>query len=91
MAAMESSTGTRDTTYDLISATYHALQGAETCQTYAQDAKQAGDRDAESFFQDAQELQRQLADPAKTQRGQRLNQGDMAQRGMGQGQMKRGG
>ena len=70
-------TGTRDTTYDLISATYHALQGAETYQMYEQDAKQAGDRDAESFFHEAHEMQRQLADRAKSLLGQRMNQGGM--------------
>ena len=77
-------TGTRDTTYDLISATYHALQGAETYQMYEQDAKQAGDGDAASFFHEAHQMQRQLADRAKVLLGQRMNKGDMAQGGMGQ-------
>jgi hypothetical protein len=85
MAATEN-TGTRDTTYDLISATYHALQGAETYQMYEQDANAAGDRDAASFFHEAHQMQRQLADRAKMLLGQRMSQG-----GMNQGQMSQGG
>ena len=84
MAATES-TGTRDTTYDLISATYHALQGAETYQMYEQDAKQAGDRDAASFFHEAHQMQRQLADRAKSLLGQRMSQGGQGQMGQAGG------
>ncbi|MBW3631542.1 MAG: hypothetical protein KY456_00800 [Chloroflexi bacterium] len=74
MAATET-TGTRDVTYNLISVVYHALQGAETYQMYEQDAKQAGDREAESLFHEAHQSSRQLADRAKTMLGQRMNQG----------------
>lgn len=31
----------RDETYGLISVVYHALQGAETCEQYAEDARRA--------------------------------------------------
>ena len=68
-------TGTRDVTYNLISVIYHALQGAETYQMYEQDAKQEGDQEAESFFHEAHESSRQLADRAKTMLGQRMNRG----------------
>jgi hypothetical protein len=85
--AMGESTGTRDTTYDLISLTYHALQGAETFQTYEQDAERSGDRDAASFFHEAHQMHQQLADRAKTLLGQRMSQGGMSQ----QGRMSQGG
>jgi hypothetical protein len=56
------STGTRNETYDVISVMYHALQGAENCQTYMRDAKDGQVRD---FFQKALQAQRQLADQGK--------------------------
>ncbi len=56
------STGTRNETYDVISVMYHALQGAENCQTYMRDAK---DGQARDFFQKALQAQRQLADQGK--------------------------
>lgn len=65
-------TGTRDTTYDLISVIYHALQGAETYQMYQQDAERAGDREAATFFHEAHQENRQRADRAKTLLGQRM-------------------
>jgi hypothetical protein len=37
-ASGEQATGTKDTTYALVSVLYHALQGAETSVTYLQDA-----------------------------------------------------
>jgi hypothetical protein len=55
-------TGTRNETYDVIAVLYHALQGAENCQIYLQDAKDGQLRD---FFQQALDVQRQLADQGK--------------------------
>ena len=55
-------TGTRDDTYDVISVVYHALQGAENCQIYAEDAE---DGELRSFFQQAWEQQRNLAEQGK--------------------------
>ncbi|GAY20105.1 hypothetical protein [Sphingobium fuliginis] len=60
----EATTGTRDSTYDLISVAYHALQGADNCDTYERDAE--GDQELRSFFHEAQQKQRELADRAKT-------------------------
>lgn len=57
-----SETGTRDDTYDVISVVYHALQGAENCQIYAEDAQ---DGQLRSFFQQARDQQRQLANQGK--------------------------
>jgi hypothetical protein len=58
-----SSTGTRDVTYDLTAVLYHALQGAENCQTYAGDAQ--GRQEHRQFFQQALQAQKQLAEQAK--------------------------
>jgi hypothetical protein len=58
----DDATGTRDETYDVISIVYHALQGAENCEIYAEDA----DRDElRQFFEQAREQQRQLAEQGK--------------------------
>jgi hypothetical protein len=55
-------TGTRNETYDVIAVLYHALQGAENCQTYIKDAQEGP---ARQFFEQAQQMQRQLADEGK--------------------------
>ena len=55
-------TGTRNETYDLIAILYHALQGAENCQTYLNDAQ---DGQVRQFIQQALQSQRQLADEGK--------------------------
>lgn len=55
-------TGTPNETYNLVSVLYHALQGAENCQTYLKDASQG---ELRSFFEEALNQQRQLADQAK--------------------------
>jgi len=58
------STGTRDSTYDVVSVLYHALQGADTCQTYLSDANT--EQQLRQFFEQAMQMQRQLAEQAKT-------------------------
>jgi hypothetical protein len=55
-------TGTKNETYNVISILYHALQGAENCQIYLEDAQ---DGQAREFFQQALQAQRQLADRGK--------------------------
>jgi hypothetical protein len=55
-------TGTRNETYNVIAILYHALQGAENCQTYLQDAQEGQVR---NFIQHALQTQRQLADEGK--------------------------
>ena len=59
----DSNTGTRDVTYDITAVLYHALQGAENCQTYMGDA--SGKQEHRQFFQMAFDSQRQLAEQAK--------------------------
>src|ERR687890_538585 len=46
--------GTRDEHYDLISALYHALKGADACASHALDAGAAGRTELVEFFRDAQ-------------------------------------
>jgi hypothetical protein len=79
-------TGTRNETYNLVSVLYHALQGAENCQTYLQDASQG---ELRSFFEEALNQQRQLADRAKSLLSRHLqNEGGQGSSafGFGQGQ-----
>lgn len=69
----QAQTGTKDETYNLISVLYHALQGAETIQTYKGDA--SGDQQLSQFFDQAQQQYRQLADQAKQLLGSKLQGG----------------
>jgi CBS domain-containing protein len=61
----EQTTGTRDEHYNLVSVLYHALHGAENCETYALDAAAAGRADIAGFFSEAQVAQAELAERAK--------------------------
>jgi hypothetical protein len=72
MAASERTTGTRDEQYNVISVLYHALQGADTCATYLQDAEQAGDQELAQFFREVQGTYRQVGDRGKALLRQRL-------------------
>lgn len=78
-------TGTRNETYDVISVLYHALQGAEQCQIYTQDAKEGEARD---FLQHAMQTQRQLADKGKKvlENCLQKSSGDQGQSAFGWGQ-----
>jgi len=71
---------TPDVTYDLISVIYHALQGCETYEMYADDAEQTGRSEIAQFFREAMEQ-----DQARAERGQELlmqcMQDEMGQRG----------
>ncbi len=46
--------------YDLISVIYHASQGYETCEHYAEDAEKEGDRDVAQFFREVCEQNEKL-------------------------------
>lgn len=76
MPESQAQTGTRNETYDLVSVLYHALQGIQTCETYKQDS--SADEELRSFFEQAQQQQRQLADRAKQLLQTRLGQGSSA-------------
>jgi hypothetical protein len=56
-----STTGESDDTYGLISVIYHALQGAETCGKYIEDARRAGNQELLDFFEEAREEQNRRA------------------------------
>ncbi len=64
-SARATETGTRDVTYNLISAAYHALQAADTYAMYIEDAEQAGNTVLVDYFTRAQDLNREIADGAK--------------------------
>ena len=70
--AHESQTGTRDVTHDLVSVLDHALQAAEACEQYLQDAREAGDRELEAYLRHCQAQQRGLAERAKNLLATRL-------------------
>jgi hypothetical protein len=72
----EQATGTKDTTYALVSVLYHALQGAETLVHYLQDAEAAGDQELVHFLREAQVWQRHLASQAQAVLQQRLHAGE---------------
>src|SRR5215212_2106237 len=76
-------TGTRNDTYDVIAVLYHALQGAENCQTYLNDARDGQIRD---FVQQALQSQRQLADQGKQVLQQLLQKDTGGQSAFGWGQ-----
>lgn len=69
---MTRDTGTRDTTYNLVSILYHALQGAETYDQYIEDANGQGDNELAQFFGDVKEEEKRRADRAKKLLASRL-------------------
>lgn len=66
---------TTDTTYNLISVIYHALQGAETYHTYIRDAESTGNTELVNFFRDAQQQNQKLADRARELLGKEMTRG----------------
>ena len=86
--ATQSQTGTRNETYDLISVLYHALQGAENCQTYLEDAQ---DSEIRSFLQQALQSQRRIADDGKRLLQQCLGKDTGGQSAFGWGEDARSG
>jgi hypothetical protein len=76
LSTAEQATGTKDTTYALVSVLYHALQGAETLVHYLQDAEAASDQELVQFLREAQAWQRHLASQAQAVLQQRLRHGD---------------
>jgi hypothetical protein len=58
-------TGTHDITYDLVSAIYHSLQGAETTAMFIADAEQEKCDECAQFFRETKEEYARRADRAK--------------------------
>ena len=75
MAQSQGNTGTQDTHYNIISVLYHALQAAETIDTYIQDAEQGGNQELVQFFRDVKEENQRRADRAKQLLGRELGGG----------------
>jgi hypothetical protein len=72
---MSDQQSTTDTTYNLISVIYHALQSVDTFHTYLRDAEETGDSELTGLLSGAIEHQRDLAAQAKGLLAQRLAQG----------------
>lgn len=64
MAIGQSSTGMVDEHFDIVSTLYHALQGADVCGKYIEDAEKEGDKEAAQFFHEVQDQNRVLAKKA---------------------------
>lgn len=74
----KANTGTQDTTYNLLSIIYHALQGAETYEMYINDAEQTGDTELAQYFRDVRDENTKRAERGKKLLAARLGQ-DQAQ------------
>lgn len=70
---MSDNQSTTDTTYNLISVIYHALQAVDTYHTYVRDAEETGDAELTALLTGAIEHQRDLASQAKELLIQRLS------------------
>ena len=70
--------GTPDLDYDLISAVYHHLQGAEASGVYANDAVEEGDEGIAQFFREAQQGYLRQAERAKQLLAERMGRGGQA-------------
>ena len=62
---VERDTGMSNRLYNLVSVLYHALQSAQTCACYIQDAEQAGKSELASFFRDVQQENNKQAERAR--------------------------
>jgi rubrerythrin len=74
----KANTGTQDTTYNLLSIIYHALQGAETYEMYINDAEKSGDTELAQYFRDVRDENTKRAERGKQLLSARLNK-DQAQ------------
>jgi hypothetical protein len=72
-----SSTGVSDPNYNLVSILYHALQAAQTYDTYIRDAEQRGDATMAQFIRQIQNEDRNRAQYAMQLLAQRASQGAM--------------
>lgn len=73
MTTGERTTGTQNELYDLVSIMYHALNGAQTHETYARDAEQRGDQELAQFFRQVQQEDKKRSDMAKQLLAKRLS------------------
>jgi rubrerythrin len=73
LVSEERGTGTSNVVYNLVSIIYHALQGAETYETYVRDAEQSNDSAAADLFREAQQQNKKIADRAEQLLAERLS------------------
>ena len=76
-AATGTATGVSDPTFNLVSILYHALQAAQTYDTYIRDAEQHGDTNLAQFLRQIQMEDRNRAQYAMQLLTQRASQGAM--------------
>jgi hypothetical protein len=57
---------TMDKDYDLVSVLYHALQAADTCAKYRQDAETEGSQEIAGFMREVEQQNKQVAQQAKS-------------------------
>lgn len=76
MSDSKGNTGTPDTTYNLISIIFHALQGAETYDKFIRDAEESGDKELAQFFRETKDENARRADRAKELLGKHLSSGN---------------
>jgi hypothetical protein len=72
-----STTGVSDPTFNIVSILYHALQAAQTYDTYIRDAEQHGDKNLAQFLRQIQSEDRNRAQYAMQLLTQRTTQGAM--------------
>ena len=63
-----------DTTYNLVSIVYHALQAVDTYHGYRRDAEEAGDTELSGLLDQALTQQQELAQKARQLLSNRLSQ-----------------
>lgn len=66
---------TEDQVFGLVSVLYHALQGAQACEQYTNDAEQAGDEELVKFFEECRAAQNERAQRAKQLLVERTDEG----------------
>jgi hypothetical protein len=64
-SATEINPYTMNKDYDLVSVLYHALQAADTCAQYRQDAETEGSPEVAEFMREVQEQNTRIAQQAK--------------------------
>jgi hypothetical protein len=70
--------GTSDDVYGVVSVLYHSLQGAQTYDQYADDARTSGDDELVTFFEECREEELRRAGRAKALLADRLEPSDEA-------------
>lgn len=73
METEQASTGAHDLEYDLISEMHSLLKGNSALEQYIEDAREAGDQEAESCFQTLHSQNKENVNKLREMLAQRLN------------------